>query len=193
MIHTDHLSSRIGPTHGLSLLPTGHSATTPTTPGRPTDAVAATLPNNRPNFAGAPGNAYNTLPAMISDDGATRFANGLADEFGSVQANVGNANKVVVPPSAPPTTISNPAARRPDSGGGGSRLLTVANLQPNDIPQSTPTPTRQLSTNATGSGPSSGIAQQKWLKAEDEKKLYNEARNNVLKVQGVAATPVCSQ
>jgi hypothetical protein len=200
MFHTDTLSSRIGPTHGLSLLPAAQS-TVPTNRGRPTDAVAATLPYNRPNFNSPPGNAYNSLPshAIPSDDeasyGGTRFGNGLADEFGSAQAIA--ATKPVIPPSVPPTvppTTSSPAAiRRPDSSGGGGNRFTVTNLQPHDIPQSTSTASRQLSTNATGSGPSSGIAQQKWPRAEDEKKkLFDDARAKVIKVQGIGSTPVCS-
>jgi hypothetical protein len=85
--------------------------------------------------------------------------------------------------------------RRPDSSGGGGNRFTVTNLQPHDNPQSMPTPSRQISSNAptTGSGPSSssGIVQQKWPRAEDEKKLYDDARAKVMKVQGFASTPVC--
>lgn len=187
-------------------MPAGHSAghsTTPTNRGRPTDPVAATLPYNRPNLADPPGNPYNSLPPRVlpPDDGTPRYANGLADEFGASRPapNTGNVADVVVPPvtipSAPLTTSSNPGGlRRPDSsggvGGGGNRF-TVTNLQPNDIPHSTPTPARQLSSNATGSGPSSGNVQQKWLRAEDEKNLYKQARANVEKLQGVGSTPVC--
>lgn len=194
------LSSRIGPTHGLSLLPAGQSI--PPNRGRPTDAVAVTLPYNRPNYPAASGSAYNSLPthAIPPDDGASygasRFGNGLADEFGSVQPIASNAPKAVVPPSIPPsippTTSSPPALRRPDSSGGGGNRFTVTNLQPHDNPQPTPIPSRQLSTNATGSGPSSGVAQQKWPRAEDEKKkLFDDARAKVMQVQGPGSTPVC--
>ena len=132
---------------------------------------------------------------MPSDDGAsyggTRFGNGLADEFGSAAQAI-PAAKAVIPPSVPPTTTSSPAAvRRPDSSGGGGSRFTVTNMQPHDIPQSTPIASRQISSNASGSAPSSGTVQQKWPRAEDEKKLYDDARNKVLKVQGIGATPVC--
>lgn len=205
MFHADHLSSRIGPAPGLSLLPVGqgHSPIS-TNRGRPTDAVAATLPYNRPNLAGAPASTYNSLPGSthaIPSEGATRFGNSLADEFGSTRSaptavNVPNVPNVVVPrvttpPNAPPTTSSPAAVRRPDSSGGGGNRFTVTNLQPHDIPQ--PTPSRQRSANATGSGPSSGSAQQQWPRAEEEKlRLYEQARAQVVKVQGLASTPVCS-
>lgn len=214
MFHTDHIrcspSSRIGPAPSLSLLPVGQGGHSPISAnrGRPTDAVAATLPYNRPNFVGAPGNAYSSLPvsshAISSEDGpsygATRFGNSLADEFGSTRPglNAVNVTNVVPPltnPSAPLTTSSNPAAaRRPDSSGGGGNRFTVTNLQPHDIPHSTPTPSRQRSANATGSGPSSGSAQQQWPRAEEEKlRLYEQARAQVVKVQGLGSTPVCSR
>jgi len=113
----------------------------------------------------------------------------LADEFGSSRPvpNTANATSVVVPPltapSAAPTASSNPAAiRRPDSSGGGGNRFTVTNLQPHDIPQSTPAPSRQRSANATGSGPSSGSAQQQWPRAEEEKlRFYEQARAQVVK------------
>ena len=196
----------------MSLLPAqdGHSPIS-SHRGRPTDAVAATLPHNRPNFPGVPGNAYNSLPASSHarppDDGsdgspygATRFGNnGLADDFGVTRPapNAVNVNNVLPPLITPSnalhaTSSNSAAARRPDSAGGGNRF-TVTNLQPHDIPQSTPTPSRQRSANATGSGPSSGSAQQQWATAEEEKlRLYEQARAQVVKVQGLGSTPVCS-
>ena len=213
IFHTDHIrcpSSRIGLAPSLSLLPAGQNGQLPisTNRGRPTDAVAATLPHNRPNLVGTPGSAYSSLPVSSHgrplEDGApygtTRFgSNGLADEFGSTlpAPNAVNVTNAVVPPTpsnALLTTGSSAAARRPGSAGGGGNRFTVTNLQPHDIPQSTPTPSRQRSANATGSGPSSGNAQQQWASAEEEKlRLYEQARAQVVKVQGLGSTPVCSR
>lgn len=210
MFCTDHhllLSSRIGPAPSLSLLPVAQAGHSPISRGRPADAVAATLPLNRTNFPGVPGQAYGTVPisphsSRPSEDGTTysaaRFGNnGLADEFGSTRPpNAVTVTSLVVPPSVnpPPTTSSNSTTtRRPGSAGGGHRF-TVTNLQPQDIPQSTSTPSRQRSANGNASGPSAGNAQRQWPTAEEEKmKLYEKARAQVAKVQGPASTPVRSQ
>ena len=146
----------------MSLLPAqdGHPPVS-SHQGRPTDAVTATLPHNCPNFAGAPGNTYNSLPvsshARPQDDrsdgspyGATCFGNnGLADEFDStrLEPNAVNVTNVLPPFTTPsnalPATSSNSAAaQRPDSAGEGNHF-TFTNLQPYDNPQSTPTPSCQ--------------------------------------------------
>ena len=42
--------------------------------------------------------------------------------------------------------------------------------------------------------PSTGNTQQQWASAEEEKlRLYEEARAQVVKVQGLGSTPVCSR
>jgi len=170
--------------------------------GRPADAVASTLPLNRPNFPNTPVNAYSsTLPSpnarRPSEDGPSfgRFGSGgLADEFGVPrQVPAATVTSPIVTTTtaskALSTTSSNSTtARRPDSSGGGNRYK-IANPQPHDIPPSTPA--RQRS--ATGSGPTSGGAQRSWPTAEEEKlRLYEKARAQVERVQGPAATPVCS-
>ncbi|KAJ3496472.1 hypothetical protein NLJ89_g10480 [Agrocybe chaxingu] len=187
--------SRIGAAPSLSLFPPAQSAAATMhaiqagridpTRGRPADAVAATLPLNRGNldntYAHArnnSANAFNSLPGApssaargVSEDpygpGYGRAGN-LADEFGATTVAVASSSSTV------------PARNRPGSAGGGNRL-TIVNPEP-----SQEIPSRQRT---AGSSTTTGSARQ-WPTAEEEKlKLYEQARAQVAKVQGVAASP----
>jgi len=200
--------SRIGPAPGLSLLPPGQSAPVvggaraDPVRGRPSDAVAATLPINRANLDSTYGhvrnnsavNGFSTLPAGASS--AAVASNGLADEFGAIRPTLSSSSSnaatvagpaVVAATSTPtPTAASTTTGRRPNSSGGGNRF-TITNAQPQEIPGA---PARQRSAQATGSGPAAAIAARQWPTAEEEKlKLYEKARAQVAKVQGPAASP----
>lgn len=204
--------SRIGAAPGLSLFPAaqGSPSVPPATStridptrGRPADAVAATLPVNRANIPNRATNAYNSLPTSsntrlpVEDrNGATRLgSNGVVDDFGATRKpSTAVTATVTSPPIAPPAALStnssnSTTARRPNSSGGNSRF-TVTNQQPQDLPKPQSTPARQRSANATGSGTSPGNAQRAWPTAEEEKlRLYEKAKAQAAKVQGLGATP----
>ncbi|KAF8163766.1 hypothetical protein B0H34DRAFT_795424 [Crassisporium funariophilum] len=198
--------NRIGPAPSLSLLPATQAGTPtaaatrvdPIRGGRPADQVAATLPlGGYGHVRTSSANAFNSLPGGPSANAT--YGNGLADEFGemkSTNASGVNALAATVPVSlasshsataAPVAGSSVPTARRPGSAGGGNRF-TITNAQPQEIPQDSGS--RARAGQATGSGTAGpGGAQRSWPSAEEEKKLYEQARQKVAKVQGPAASP----
>lgn len=186
-------ANRVDPARTVQ--PAVSTATLPTT--RPT--IDTSYSHGRNNSA----TAFNTMPANLSsapNDSSSRSGGILVDEFGSTRpaitttpsltattATTGSA-AVSTTPSLTATTSSTANGRnRPGSSGGGNRF-TVKNATPQEeaiARQRTPQPTGSSS---TGAAPA---AQKPWLSAEDEKKLYEQARAQVAKVQGPAASPVC--
>ncbi|KAF9532758.1 hypothetical protein CPB83DRAFT_580351 [Crepidotus variabilis] len=192
--------SRIGPTPGLSLLanaahPTPINTLQNAPLGRPADAVAATLPINRSgldsgfgNHQASASNAYTTMPGPSGSGSGV-----VADEFGArPNISTSSSNPATIGGSTTANHVAGTAAsgsttspaRRPNSAGGNNRF-TVTNLHPSD---GATQPKRNPSANATGAG--SGSTQGRpWISAAEEKQLYEQARQNVVKLQGPAAAP----
>ncbi|KAF8912235.1 hypothetical protein CPB84DRAFT_1841909 [Gymnopilus junonius] len=199
--------NRIGPTPGLSLVASTMSPIIPATnPARTIQPAVstATLPTTRPtvdtNLQHTRNNsatAYNTMPANLSsapraDDPTSRLGGLLVDEFGTNRPAITTAPSLTATattsgsaalsnaPSLTATTSSTATGRnRPGSSGGGNRF-TVKNATPQEeaiARQRTPQPTGSSSSGAAS------VAQKQWLSAEDEKRLYEQARAQVAKVQ----------
>lgn len=138
--------------------------------GRPSEAVATTLPINRaqPDNANQRNNApsaFNTAPAAV------RLP---ADEFGNIQRTLSQGTTTGAAPN--PAPALNTPGRRSNSGG--------AN------PPAAPTP-QQDEVRRTPSATTAKPVVDPYQSAEDEKvQLFVKARERAAKVQGVAATPV---
>ena len=147
--------------------------------GRPSEAVAATLPINRAQPDNAYGNQRNNPPSAFGTAPAALPAVRVpADEFGNIQRNLSQVANTAVLGAAQNTapTLITPG-RRSNSGGA------------NPTPTTVPTP-QQDALNEARRTPSAATAVPD-LSAEEEKvQLFVKARERAAKVQGVAATPV---
>ena len=142
--------------------------------GRPTEAVATTLPINRaqPDNANQRNNAPSAFHTAPAASPAVRLP---ADEFGNIQRTLSQvANTTGAAPN--PAPALNTPGRRSNSGG--------AN------PPAAPTP-QQDEVRRTPSATTAKPVVDPYQSAEDEKvQLFVKARERAAKVQGVAATPV---
>ncbi|KDR69329.1 hypothetical protein GALMADRAFT_104297 [Galerina marginata CBS 339.88] len=210
--------SQIGPAPGLSIMNPALGAAVVTnrvdpSRARSADVAATTLPTQRSNiestYGGSSSTAFNTVPAKTADvigygtGFGAKSGNGLVDEFGSTKPAISTTPSITAstisgapaPAAAPAAsnTVSTTGGRRPGSagGGGGGTRFTVTNALPQEISQENFT--RQRSAQATGSGSGSGSGsagqQKQWPSAEEEKKLYEQARIKVARTQGEAASP----
>lgn len=181
----------------------------PARPVQPATVTTATLPTTRPTIDTSYGHArnnsataFNTMPANVSsaqNDSTSRSGGLLVDEFGTnrpaitttpsltATTTTTGSNALSTTPSLTATTSTTTTARtRPGSSGGGNRFQ-VKNATPQEeaaARQRTPQPTGSSS---SGAAPA---AAKQWLSAEEEKRLYEQARAKVAQVQGPAASPV---
>ncbi|KAF9473857.1 hypothetical protein BDN70DRAFT_885453 [Pholiota conissans] len=191
--------NRIGPAPGLSLIPQTQPQTLPNrleTSRRPSDIVASTLPTNRANIdyghvRGSSAGDFNSLPGASSTTAAPKLSNdglgygagfGLGrgvDDFGTTKPALS------INPSLTSTTTGANTTTVSGRGAGATPRLQLKNVDPQE------SISRNRSAQATGSSAAGGSTslQNQWPSAEEEKRRYENARNNVAKVQGPAAAP----